>query len=331
MRNSPIVRYILHNQIIEALLLICIAWFVFAMRDILLALFISYIIMAALSPMVEFLRRYKIPKALAVAISYLTALMIVVVLVVPLIPFFISQIQSLLVDFPVYFNKAANIMGFNLSTNQLQDLVASEFNLLGKNAISVTTKVFGGIISVLTILVVSFYLMLDHQNIKQGIVSWFSPNHRKDALDTLLLVEYKLGAWVRGQIVLCFFIGALTWIVLTLLGVQFALPLAVIAGLLEVIPTIGPIVSAVPAVIVTLAVSPHLTIFVIIAYFLIQLVENNLLVPKIMEKAVGLNPIVIIIGVILGSEMMGILGALLSVPFLSMIVILMHSLKKFEK
>lgn len=325
------VRYILHNQIIEALLLVSVAWFVFEMRNILVALFISYIIMAALSPLVELLRSYKIPKALAVTISYLGALMIVVLLIVPLVPFFVSQIQSLLIDFPLYIDKTARILGITLDNNKLQGIVASEFESIGKNAFSLTTKVFGGIISLLTILVVSFYLMLDHRKLKEGIASWFSEGHKKDVLETMVLVEEKLGAWVRGQIVLCIFIGVLTWVVLTALGVPFALPLAVIAGLLEVIPTIGPIVSAVPSVIVTLAVAPHLTLFVIVAYFLIQLVENNFLVPKIMQKAVGLNPIVIIIGVILGGEVMGILGALLSVPFISMIVILIHSLKKFAK
>lgn len=331
MSKNPIIRYIVHNQIIEALLLLAIAWFVFSMRDILLALFISYIIMAALSPLVELLRKYKIPKALAVAISYLGALMFVILLIVPLVPFFVSQIQSLFTDFPIYIDKTARLLGITLDNNSLQGIVSSEFENLGKNAINVTTKVFGGIFSLLTILVVSFYLMLDHRKLKESIASLFPAQHKSDVLETLVLVEEKLGAWVRGQIVLCLFIGLLTWVVLTLLGVPFALPLAVIAGLLEVIPTIGPIISAVPAIIVTLAVSPHLTLFVVIAYFLIQLVENNFLVPKIMEKAVGLNPIVIIIGVIFGGEMMGVLGALLSVPFISMIVILIHSIKKFEK
>ncbi len=108
------------------------------------------------------------------------------------------------------------------------------------------------------------------------------------------------------------------------------MPLAVIAGILEIIPTLGPIISAVPAVIVTLAVAPSLTLFVIVTYFLIQLLENNLLVPKIMQKAVGLNPIIIIIAVIFGTELMGILGALIAVPFMSMVVIIYRSFKKAE-
>lgn len=331
MSNHPIIRYILHNQVIEALLFVAVVWFLFAMKDILVALFIAYIIMAALSPMVEALRGYKVPKTLAVVISYVSALLVVVLLILPLVPFFVSQVQSLFANLPFYVDKVVNLLGVEVKDGQLKQFIGQGSGLLGQNALFVTSKVFGGIISVLTVLVVSFYLMLDHRKIKESITSIFPAKHTKDVLETLNLIDEKLGAWVRGQIILCFFIGALTWCVLTLLGVQFALPLAVIAGLLEVIPTIGPIVSSVPAIVVTLAVSPHLTIFVAVSYFLIQMVENNFLVPKVMQKAVGLNPIVIIIGIIFGNEILGIIGALLAVPFLSLVVILYHSFKKFEK
>lgn len=329
MHNNPIIKYILHNHFLAALCVLALGWFVVSMRYIFVALFISYIIMAALSPMVEFLKRRKLPKSLAVGVSYISALLFITVLIVPLIPFFSAQIQALFTNFPLYLDKSAEAIGFTISTAQVQDFVNSELSSIGKNAIFLTTQVFGGLLSLLTILVVSFYLMLDHARIKSSIGDLF-PEYRKEVVATLVLIDEKLGAWVRGQIVLCIFIGVLTWIVLTILGVPFALPLAVIAGLLEIIPTLGPIISAVPAVIVTLAVAPSLTIFVIITYFLIQLLENNLLVPKIMQKAVGLNPVIIIIAVIFGSELMGILGALISVPLMSMLVIIYHSFKKAE-
>ncbi|MDO8515232.1 MAG: AI-2E family transporter, partial [bacterium] len=107
-----------------------------------------------------------------------------------------------------------------------------------------------------------------------------------------------------------------TWLGLTIIGVPQAFPLAIIAGALEIIPTLGPILSAIPALIVALTISPTLTIFVIIFYIVIQQLENQFVVPKVMQQAVGLNPIIIIIGVMIGGNLMGILGALLVIPFL---------------
>jgi len=127
--------------------------------------------------------------------------------------------------------------------------------------------------------------------------------------------------------VLSLAIGICTWAGLTLLGLPFALPLALMAGLLEIIPTIGPIVSAIPAIIVALTISPGIAISVVVFYILLQMLENNILVPKVMEKAVGLNPIVIIIGVLIGAKSLGILGALLAVPFIATVIILSQSLK----
>lgn len=135
-------------------------------------------------------------------------------------------------------------------------------------------------------------------------------------------INDKLGAWLQGQFLLSLSIALLTWITLMTLGMPFALPLAVLAGLFEIVPTIGPIISAVPAVVVALTISPNMAFIIMAAYIVIQMIENHLLVPRIMQRAVGLNPVVVIIGVIVGDRLLGIPGALLSVPFISLIVLL---------
>jgi predicted PurR-regulated permease PerM len=108
---------------------------------------------------------------------------------------------------------------------------------------------------------------------------------------------------------------------------KFALPLAVLAGLFEIVPTVGPIISAVPAIVVALTISPNMAIIVAIAYILIQFTENHLLVPRIMQRAVGLNPVVVIVGVIAGERLLGIPGALLSVPFISLLFIIAKNIE----
>ena len=104
------------------------------------------------------------------------------------------------------------------------------------------------------------------------------------------------------------------------------MPLAVIAGLLEIVPTIGPIIAAIPAIIVALNISFPMALIVGVAYFLIQLLENNILVPRIMQRAVGLNPIVIIIGIIIGGKLLGVPGALLAIPFISLLVVIYRNI-----
>lgn len=144
------------------------------------------------------------------------------------------------------------------------------------------------------------------------------------------LVNEKLGSWLQGQAILSLFIGLITWIALTLLGIPFALPLALLAGMLEVVPTLGPTLAAIPAVIVALTISPTMAVVVAATYILIQMLENQLLVPKIMERAVGLNPVIVIVGVSIGANLLGVVGALLAIPFISFCIVIYKAIAEWE-
>lgn len=328
--THPLARYIARNHFVAGILLVVLGWFILEIRGILVTFFISYIIMAALSPYVAFLKKQKFPHILAVLIPYLLTLFIVILLVVPLIPFFVAQVQALLINLPVYLDSAAKVFGISIDQRQVQSVVTSEFDTIGRNVFSVTTRVFGGVFTTLTVLVVSFYLLVDKERFKKDVIHMFPEEIHKKVYLIFDHIEEKLGAWLRGQIVLSIFIGVLTWAALVALGIQFALPLALIAGLLEVVPTIGPIVASIPAIIVALTISPTLAFVVAAVYIVIQILENNLLVPKIMEKAVGLNPIIIILAVMTGAKLMGVVGALLSIPFVAMVLILLNGLRTFD-
>lgn len=323
-------RYLLKNQVIFALFLLAAGWVLIQIRDIILLVFLSYIIMSSIMPLVEFLLKRKFPKALAVAIPYFGMVLAIVLVIVPLVPFVISQIQSLVSGFPFYLKQAAQTFGVSIDPAQVQVYLASELNSLSKNALIVTTKVFGGIFSLLAIFIVSFYLLLNYNEFKRLFSRLFTHEARPSVLATLDAINYKLGAWLRGELILMFFIGLMSWVALTLLSVPYALPLALLAGIMEVVPTLGPTLSAIPAVVVALTVSPTLAVTVILAYVVIQMVENNFLVPKVMEKAVGLNPVVIILGVMIGTNLMGIAGAFLAIPLISFILVVFKSLEQKE-
>ncbi len=325
--QNPIVKYVLNNHILATVLLIALGMFLLQIKGILLAIFLSYIIMAALNPFVRALRNYRIPKIIAIVIVYAVVIAFIILLVIPILPFFISQVQALLRAIPAYVDNASLALGIQVDKSQINSLISPLASSIGQNALSVTTKVFGGIFSVITLFILSFYMLVDRQRIGRSIPNLIPQEYREKGILTIHLVEEKLGAWLRGQVILSLAIGLITWIALTLLGIPFALPLAILAGFLEIIPTLGPIIAAIPATIVALAISPVMAVTVIAVYTGIQLAENNILVPKIMEKAVGLNPVVIIIAILIGGNLLGVIGALLSIPFISAAIIIFRALK----
>lgn len=325
--KNPIINYLIHNQFLTTLIVLALIWLAFELSGILIIIFISYIIMAALSPFSDFLTKKRFPRILSVLIPYVIAVAVLVLLIFPLVPFFVSQIQLLFSNFPKYIGQVSKIFNLTIDVSNINNIFESDINAIGKNALRVTGKIFSGVFSILTVLVISFYFMLERKMIKNQFIMLLPKKYQEKGMETITQIERKIGLWLRGQLILSFAIGFSTWIGLTLLGIPFALPLGLLAGILEIVPTIGPIISAVPAIIVGLTISPGIAVSVVVFYILLQMLENNILVPKIMEKAVGLNPIVIIIGVLIGSKFLGILGALLAVPFIAMILIIAKSFK----
>ncbi|PIT89191.1 MAG: hypothetical protein COU27_01675 [Candidatus Levybacteria bacterium CG10_big_fil_rev_8_21_14_0_10_36_7] len=323
--RRKVIDYLYKNQLLTALFILTTAWILLQLKDVLVALFISYILVAALAPIADFLEKKSIPKTIAVLIAYLTALLGIALILLSLLPFLITQITTLFQQFPSYINNEINIFGINIDSSKINPIITSELESIGRSSLSITSRFFGGVFSTIAIIAISFYLLLGREKIKKSFASLFPQKSQAKALQIIEQSEDKLGSWLRGQIILSFAVGAITWLILTILGIEFALPLAVLAGLLEIIPTIGPIIAAIPAVIVALNISVPLAAVVTGSYILIQLTENNVLVPRIMQKAVGLNPIVIIIGIIVGGKTLGIIGALLSIPFISLIFLIAKS------
>ena len=322
-----LLSYLHKNQFVAALFIIVLGLFFIRIKEILIILFISYIVMTAFRPAVLFLNKKKLPYVLSVLVPYIIFCIFLIILILPLFPFFAAQIQSLANNFPVFLEKSSQAVGFKIDYSNVDSSINSFFRTVGGNLFSITGQVFGGIISVTTIIVVSFYLLLYHDRFEKLIVHLFPQDKEEQARETFLKIEEKLGKWLRGQLVLSLLIGVLSWIFLTLIGIEYALPLAFIAGLLEIIPMIGPVIAAVPAIIVALTISPGLAVTVIIGYIVIQTIESNIFVPKIMQSAVGLNPVIIITAILVGSNFLGVWGALLSVPFVSVITIILSEFK----
>ena len=310
--------------VIGILVLLFVAWKV---RGVLIAFFVAYILMSGFAPLVDWLTRNKVNKILAIALTYLLSICFLALLLFSVLPPLIEQIQIFVSKLPGYMDLLQDSLNNNnisvISNENITNLLSSKLGAALSSILNVLLNVFSVFLSFITVAIFTFYLLLERDKIKKNLFVLFPNIPRKKVTLLAHQIEEKLGAWVRGEIVLMLIVGLATYIGLTLLRVDYALPLAVIAGLLEIIPTIGPVVSSIPAIIIALVQSPILAIAVIALYILVQQLENTILVPKVMEKAVGLNPLITIVSLLIGGTLFGLIGAILAVPAVAILHVIL--------
>ncbi|MBI4065290.1 AI-2E family transporter [Candidatus Gottesmanbacteria bacterium] len=315
-----------HRTIIFTLLLLASVWVILQIRDILFLLFIAFILMSALRPFVEWLSWMRIPRFLAVLGIYSIVLGFVGISLLGSIPTIVLQSTRLANELPRFVEKVMPY--WNIDTRALTQQIAP----IGENILKLTVGIFSNIITTVTVLVFTFYFLIERRHVENILLDTFGETQAKTILTVLRDIELRLGAWVRGELLLMFLVGGGVYLGLTLLRIEFALPLAIIAGLLEIVPMIGPIVSAVLAVLVALATSPLLALSVVALYFIIQQVENSVIVPLVMRKSVGLAPVITILSLLIGSRLAGVTGAILAVPIVLVLqVVLSAFLNKSSK
>ena len=319
------------KTILITLLVMFLIWVTYLLLDVVLAIFLSLILALTLEPLVDFFRSKRIPHSLSVVIVVLTALFLVIGLASIAVTPFIQQSQYLIANFPKYLESLGNIRGMEKYAAELNNAIFSQISNSTNNVITATIDVVSGIGTGFVVLVFTVYILLDFTNLRRLFISAFHPNQQPDVQLTVNEVERKLGNWLRGQLLLMLIIGSLTFIGLTILGIENALPLAVLAGLLEIIPIIGPLISLIPAAIVGFSDSSLTGFAVIGLYILIQQFEGQLIVPKVMQKAVGLNPLVTLLAILVGSKLFGVIGVFLAVPLtIVLIEVLNKTLKSSE-
>lgn len=292
-------------------------WFLFVIKEVLFLVFISFILMTALRPMVDGLAKIRIPRVLSILVIYALVFGLLGGVIASTVPSLVFQSTRLAQSLPQIVETLAPTLNIDVQSFTQQIAPISE------NLVRVTFGIFSNIFTLLTVLAFTFYFLLERRNTETFLKSIMSDETASSIIAVVRSVEEKLGAWVRGQLMLMFVIGLLVFLGLTLLHVEFALPLAIIAALLEIVPVVGPILSAVPAVLLALATSPLLAISVVALYFIVQQLENNIVVPMVMRRSVGLSPIITIFCLLVGGRLAGIVGAVLAVPlFLVLQVIL---------
>lgn len=326
-------------SILKFIFVILFLILLYLVRQVLVVLLFAIIIASAVGPFGNWLDRKKFPRLLGILILYLVVFVLIVFILSLVIPFASQEVGELAQDLPRFIAKVSAVLEtikgesprvFEIIT-ELQGLLDGLSQFLqesSQSALGFIIKVFGGAISFLGIIVISFYLSVMRGGIDTFLRSVIPDRYEDYVLDLWHRSENKLGKWLQAQILLSLIVGLATFIGLSLLKIKFALILAILAMVLELVPNVGPVLAAIPAVTIGFFQSTSLGIWVFALYIFIQQIENHVLVPLIMGRTLGINPVVVIIALLVGFNLTGILGLLLAVPVATIIVEFFNDIKK---
>lgn len=317
-------------SILKIILIILFFVLLYLVKQVIFILLFAIIIASAVNPYGNWLDRKRIPRLLGILVLYLLVFFLIVSFLTLVIPFVSQEVGQLTQDLPRFIARiTASLEAIQGETrgldiiNELQGILDGFSQFLqesSQSAIGLIVKVFGGVVSFLGVIVISFYLSVMKGGIDSFLRSVVPDKHESYILDLWHRSEKKLGHWVQAQLLLSLVVGLLTFVGLSILGVKFALALAVLMMVLELVPAVGPVLGAIPAVALGFFQSPTLGFWVLGLYVAIQQFENHVLVPLILGKTLGINPVVVIISLLVGFNLAGILGMILAVPMATVIV-----------
>lgn len=311
--------------IIKIILIALLFVFLYYLRDILIVLLFAVVIASGVTPLADWFEQKKFPRLLGVLLLYFSIFVLALFLLSLVVPFVTGEINQLIKDLPNFISRVStSLEKVQESSSRYVDLFSEIQNMLdsfssyllasSQSAFGFLISLFGGLLSFLAVIVLSFYLSVMRGGIENLIRSVVPGEYEERIINVWHRSEKRVGRWLQGQLLLALIIGLAVYVTLSLMGVKFALLLGIVAMVLELVPNVGPVLAAVPAVILAFVQSPGLGLWVIVAYVIIQQLENHILVPLVMGRTVGLNPVIVILALLIGFKLAGILGMLLSVP-----------------
>jgi predicted PurR-regulated permease PerM len=312
-----------------------------AARSVVFLLFVSILLASALEPMIGWLReRLRIGRVGTILIVYLAFFVVMLGLAFVVVPAAVNQGQRIVASLPEFFEQvrvwAADLRPVALSTS-ITALVASLAETFAPasppapdEVAKVGTAVAEAAVFLFTMLAIVFFWLVERARLQRYTLAFLPAHRRAGARDAWNEIETRLGLWVRGQLILMGAIGVATGIAYTLLGLPGALLLGLIAALTEAIPIVGPLLGAIPAVLVAATVSPELALIVAAVYVVFQLIESNLLVPLVMRNTIGISPLLVLFSLLVGAALGGVVGAFLAVPLAASFEIVLSRLQARE-
>ncbi len=327
------------SSIIRIFVVLLVIGFLLAIWQILASIFLAFVIAAAVEPGVKLLHKLKIPRLLGALTVYTIGLLVIISVFYSVLPTLVNETKQLSTDLPAsYTELVRNIQEFfgktpqdGTSSQQIKGFISDLQKSLSagaSNIFSLTFNFFGSVVSFLLIFVISFYFVLQKDGLESFLKSVIPKAHQEYAIDLWKRVQYKLGKWFQGQVLLGVFAGASMFLALWLMNVKYALTIAFMVGVLEIIPVIGPIIAGLITLVLISFQSPLLAIVAVVIYILIEQLQAYLVLPHVMSKAIGLNPIVLIIALLVAGKLIGFWGVILALP---LTVTIYEFVKDFRK
>lgn len=329
------------STILKAVLIILFFVFLYILKDVLIIFLFALIIASAISPFAAWLDEKGFPRLLGVLLLFLVVLALTITLLSLIIPYVSNDISQLVSTLPQFVAKVStSLEKVQQGSPQYLDFLSEIQNLLetfstylqqsSQSIIGLVISIFGGVMSAIAILIISFYLSVTKKGIENFLGSIVPEKYEDYAINLWKRAEFKVGLWLQGQLLLGLIMGLLVYVSLSLMGIKFALVLGFLAALLEIVPMVGPVLAAIPAIFLAFLQSPTLGLWVVVFYVIAQQLENHVLVPVVLGKTIGLNPVVVIIALLIGQNLAGIPGMILSVPVATIIVEMMDDFAKHK-
>jgi len=313
-------------------------WLLYRFYQVLFILFVAIILGTVIRPIVLWLNGRGLSKVTGIVIVYIVLFILLAGFLLLLFPLVFEQGSAIIAEIPDYYEeiriwvenspnqmiKSINqylpddIPGTGIVIQTDQEMLESAEVAL--SYISLIFKIF--FIGLVTLLL-TFHWALDGPRTIQSLLFWIPKNHRENISEIITAIESKIFYFIAGQGALCLVVGTMALVGYMAIGLPNAFVLALIAGAFEAVPMVGPTLGAIPAGVIALSVSPSLLIWVIIVTVIIQIAENNFLVPRIMKKAVGVNPFVSLLAIFAFSTLFGLAGALMAIPMAAIIQLLL--------
>jgi len=314
-KNNPF--EISWNSLWRVFFMVIIAVIIYLTREVLAILFLSIIISSALDSPVDYLQRKKIPRVIGAFMLLLFILSVLAFLLYIVVPVSIVEFKGIVsnlneIEIPVFGQ-------INLSeiSQKLDEFTSGWADILfsgGASFFNIISRIFGNLVFILSTLIISLYLTINRDGVENFLKLVLPINIENYVVDIYIRSRRKLALWLQGQLVAMLIVGVITLIGLLLLGVKYSLVLSLLAGFFEIVPIVGPIFAGILAFLIAISQSWTLGLYVIILFIIIQQIENHLLIPFLMKKAVGISPVLVVIALLAGSQLTGFIGVILAVP-----------------
>lgn len=324
-------------SIVKIILVLSGLGLIYLLRDVIFIVLLAGFLAAIMNPAVNYFERKKIPRWLGALFIYLFVILVFISIGLAIIPTVVEQLKIFADQLPDFIKQISSKIQTGINPLAHDQFLEIFNNWLAKSSLSTWSlfsflgTVAGRIVSVFMVFILAFYLSVRKTCVRSFINSIVPDKYQNFLSKFIEAIQREIGAWARGALLLCLYVGFIAYLGLLIIGVKFALVLALIAGLTEVIPYLGPWIGAIPAILIALTQSPSTALFVIILYAGIQQIENAFISPYVMHRMIGLDPLAVILALLIGGKLAGPMGIILAVPAATIISILVKDYLKYKK